>query len=611
MIELFERADPASHVEVDRSSLRAKVDDKVGVAAPLIAGSSRRRPLWLIVAVSFVLVTALFVPVYFRQERQNFFQQPIGGIRGPGIEQVVELTIGGVKSMAVDGDTIWVLESLGPTLNRIDAGTGVNLRSYQLDRYVEGVVAGGGYVWLVSYDNGGEVLRFDPDRGAVDLVVGLDGLPGSAPIWFAGSLWMSNDQSQLVRIRSDGELVSTEPGSLKGEGLGYLWVNDPATDRIESVAEDGSRGEIVIQTDGTVTPVGSGIRQVIEAGGYLWLMDDDFPNGTAVTRFDPATGELEPLTLGPGLHGMIGFNGALWVILHYDHMLVRVDPESGEVTRYPLPGKPGQMVVADSSLWDVLFHPQALIRLDPDDGLLEAGEVVVETGADSGHRLLCTAPGAGRLSDIPTILLEPFDWIDYGSWSVIQAQLNDQGLTVCANGFVGVDATPAERASSLQRALVNSGIRGPFVLVSNGDGVHATRLFAQNRDDIEGVVLVDPMPVGFGSAFADLLPDEFGSGHPPWLDLPQDIADALQGFYDVPLVVIGQTPEAVFFSPMFRESVGDDKAKKVSDLWQDGLDFYARLSTNSRTVSAEGGGMEVIYWEHPEIIVEQVLELVR
>ena len=95
-------------------------------------------------------------------------------------------------------------------------------------------------------------------------------------------------------------------------------------------------------------------------------MDDDFPNGTNVTRYDVEAQAFETQVVGPGLHGMVSYDGALWVVLHYDHTLVRLDPDDLQMTRYPLPGKPGEMVVADGQLWEVFFHPAALVRLDPD-----------------------------------------------------------------------------------------------------------------------------------------------------------------------------------------------------------------------------------------------------
>ena len=55
-------------------------------------------------------------------------------------------------------------------------------------------------------------------------------------------------------------------------------------------------------------------------------------------------------------------------------------------------------------------------------------------------------------------------------------------------------------------------------------------LFADGRDDFAGIVLVDPMPVGFQDFYDDLLPDL--GGHPPWLDLDAAVADFLGAYLE-------------------------------------------------------------------------------
>jgi sugar lactone lactonase YvrE len=608
MIELLERADPAAGVEVDKEMLRAKVDQAIGLT-PRFAPSPpiRKRPLLAALASAAAVTAVVAVVIALRPEPQpDVFQSlmPAPNRLGllPGVEQVVGLESGGVKGMAIDGDTIWVLESLHHKLNRIGAADGAIEASYEIDAYAEGVVVGGGYLWLSSYDHEGEVLRFDPETGQVDLTIALGGAPGWSA-WFGDSLWINNEQGDLFRITTAGAITSMGTGEVKGQGLGYLWVNDPATELISSIGPDGARGEIVIPTHpGLETMSGSGVRLLIEAAGKLWLMDGDYPWGTNLSVFDPDTGDLR--TFGGvtfGLHSMIEFEGSLWLTSHTDHLLIRIDPETGEVRRYPMPGKPGGLVASRGSLWVALHHPGALLRIDPDAGLLEAGETVADDWNRFPHRLLCT--GGGDLEG-PTIILEPYDWIDYGSWSVVQAQLSNQGHLVCSNGYVDGEASPKQRAAALNQALIEAGISGPLVLVANGDGVHTTRLFAEARDDVVGVVLVDPMPVGFG----DFLEEQAGD-HPPFADLDPATSAALD-FGEVPLVVVGQDPEKVFLSPQFIAGFGLEKARVVNDYWQDGLAFYRGLSTDVSSRVAAGTGMHMVIWDQPGLVVEEVLNVI-
>jgi hypothetical protein len=269
-----------------------------------------------------------------------------------------------------------------------------------------------------------------------------------------------------------------------------------------------------------------------------------------------------------------------------------------------MPGKAGGLEVADGSLWVALHHPGALLRVDP-SRLIESAEIVADDWNRFPHRLLCTGtsqPGT------PTVILEPFDWIDYGVWSVVQAQLSNEGYTVCANGYVEGEASPAKRAADLGAALTEAGIPGPYVLVAAGDGVHTARLFADGRPDIVGAVLVDPMPIGFQNFLDTELDDP---GHPPWADLDPSVSDSLNDFGDAHLLVIGQDPDTVFLSERFVGFWGEASAQAINDYWQQGLDFYAGLSTDSRRLLADETGMEMIIWERPDLIVGAVLEVLE
>jgi hypothetical protein len=602
MNELLERADPAMGLEIDPARLRARVDERIGISVrlrPVVRG--RRRP-WIVAAASFVAVITVAVPLLLRQEPPSVYAPSLGGIADvPGVQTVVPLASGGVQTMAVDGDTIWVMTALQNLLQKVSIASGEIETTYTIDGYVEGVVVGGGYVWLSSYDNGGESLRFDPTSGTVDLTIPV----GGRAAWFGDSLWVSDDQSRLYRISVDGEVLSTGAGEIKGQGLGYLWVNDPVTGLISSVGEDETHGEIVIPTEtGLVTTDGWGVREVTEAGGDLWLMDGDYPFGTNLSRFDPDTGELSSFgSLTFGLLDMIEYDGSLWVTSHTDHLLIRVDPDSGVVSRFPMPGKAGGLLIADDSLWVTLYHPGALVRVDPNAELVAAGEIVADDWNRYPHRLLCTGSVDAQG---PTVILESYDWIDYGSWSVVQARLSNQGYLVCANGYLEGETTPEQRAADLDEALVEAGISGPYVLVAAGDGVHTTRLFANGRDDIAGVVLVDPIPIGF-PALADSLLN--GSGRPPWDDLGSAVSNGLDDFGDQPLVVIRADPEAVFLSRRFIDGMGRETAEALNTAWEDGLDFYAGLSTNVRSVLAEGTGQHMVIWDRPELVADQVLDV--
>jgi len=609
MIELLERADPAKDLDADRSRLRAKVDERIGLSAPLRPARTGMRKPWLIAVASFAAVIAVAVPVALRTDPPSVFAPSLDGlVAHPGVQAAVPLASGGLQVMDADGDTIWVMTTLQNVLQEVSAESGEIEATFPIDARVEGLVVGGGHLWLISPDDGGSVLRFDPERGAVDVTIPLGGVPAWAN-WLGDSLWVSRDQTDVVRISTEGEIVDTVPGELKGgEGLGYLWVNDPATDLISSLSEPGQLGDLVIPTErGLETMSGSGIRQVAEADGRLFLLDGDHPWGTNLSVFEPDSGEFGAVAgLTFGLLDLIEFDGYLWVTSSSDHLLIRIDPTNGDQRRYPLPGKPGGLVVADDALWVTVYQPGALIRLDTNADLIESSPIAADDWNRFPHRLMCT--GTGEVGG-PTIILQPSDWIDYGSWSVIQAELSDEGHIVCVNGYVEGETTPDQQASDLEEALTEAALSGPYLLVAAVDGVHAARLFADDREDVTGVVLVDPMPIGFQDFYDHLLPEL--AGHPPWLDLDADISESLDGFADVPLTVIEQDPNAVFLSPRFVEVVGGEAAESVDSYWQDGLAFYEGLSSSSRSVVADGAGLDMVVWDQPDLVIEQVLELLR
>ena len=604
MIDLFERADPAIGVETDKARLRAKFEERIGLAPSLQPTAGRRRHSWLIAAVSFAGVIAIALPSLLGQESPTVFTPSLDGVTDlSGVQAVVPLASGGMQAMAVDGETIWVMTTLQNILQQVSVSSGEVEATHEIAARVDGLVVGGGFVWLVSSDNGGEVLRFNPTTAAVDVTVPIGGSPGWAH-WFGERLWISNEDSELLQISVEGEIVSIQAGELKGgEGLGHLWVNDPETELISSLSEDGTVGEIVIPTErGLETVSGSGIRQVTEAGGRLFLLDGDYPWGTNLSVYDPTTGEVGQFTsLTFGLLDMIEYDGYLWVISHTDHLLIRVDPATAEQRRYPMPGKTAGLAAADGALWVTLYHPGALVRLETNADLIEAGEVVSDDWNGFPHRLLCTGNSS---TGGPTIILEPIDWIDYGLWSVIQAELSNEGYVVCASGYMEGEASPEKRASDLDDSLTEAGITGPYVLVAAGDGVHATRLFADGRDDIAGVVLVDPVPVGFQDVFEEALPSDAGS--PEWVDIDPAVSASIDDFGDLPMVVIAADPEAVFLSKSFITGFGRETAETLDDAWQAGLVFYAGLSTDTRSVVADGTGMHMVVWNQPDLIVEEV-----
>ncbi len=165
MSDLMERVDPARGHSTDSVALRRKADQKIsGVDTRVVTPS--RRP-WTYVLAGFVaLLLAVSVPVLLRQQSDDRLDPATDGPAAlPGIELVVPLAAGGVQTGAVDGNTMWMMTALAGQLQKINAATGEVMASYSIDSHIEGVIAGANHLWLLSYSNGGEVLRIRSDDG--------------------------------------------------------------------------------------------------------------------------------------------------------------------------------------------------------------------------------------------------------------------------------------------------------------------------------------------------------------------------------------------------------------------------------------------------------------
>ena len=73
---------------------------------------------------------------------------------------------------------------------------------------------------------------------------------------------------------------------------------------------------------------------------------------------------------------------------------------------------------------------------------------------------------------------------------------------------------------------------------------------------------------------------------------------------DLPLTIVEQDPDSVFLSRRFVEGVGREPAVAVNDHWQQGLDFYGGLSSDSRSVVAPGTGLDMLIWDQPDLVIE-------
>lgn len=590
MIELLSRHDPAARANVDPDALFIKVEEKLAGETSVTTPPPAVRRRALVLVAAFAAVTLLFLPLLLIDDpgsSEEAFSESFGEL--PGVEAVIADTPGrggGVRTMAVEGDTIWLTSALSRQLVQIDTPSNTVTASYPIDAYVEGVAVGGGYLWLRSYDGEGEILRFDPTGGAVDLTLPIAGITGVLA-WWDDHLLVSTDDGRISQVTADGEVSEFGPGKVVAAEADRIWVQVPG---------DTADTFTLVSSDGDAVPFTRDVLYGLEADGSLWVVAAD----RGLYRLDIGDGSEQQIGVGRFPHGLAVADGWLWVSDHHEHTLSRVDTTSGESTVTPLAGRPGAMVAADGSLFVSLYQPGLLLRVDPTAELETVDDVIVDDVVD-GYRLFCTGGGEG-----PTVLLDGEDWLDPGAWSVVQDRLSEHA-TVCAHGN-GEESDFSEDNANLLTALAAHGIDGPYLLVANGEGVISTRFLASELNGVVGVVLVDPLAPGFREWFELNLPDRVPESVPPTPDMSH-----LPDFGDVPLVLIGHDLDLTFSSPGAAEALGSAaNAEALDRLWRDGQDFYLGLSTDSKMVTAEDSfaGFQVV-WQRPDLVVDVVTDALQ
>src|SRR3954453_1516793 len=161
----------------------------------------------------------------------------------------------------------------------------------------------------------------------------------------------------------------------------------------------------------------------------------------------------------------------------------------------------------------------------------------------------------------PTVILEsgsPFQ--SAGDWYGVQSRIAKVTHVYAYDRANVGNSDPAPKPRSVQQMaddldalLTAAGIPGPYVLATYSFGPWVTRIYAsQHPEQVAGLVLIDPEPVGLKARWQAVLPPELSSRwiEDYWDDNPEGIdfgASALQlatahPLPAVPLLVLAHTP---------------------------------------------------------------------
>ena len=126
------------------------------------------------------------------------------------------------------------------------------------------------------------------------------------------------------------------------------------------------------------------------------------------------------------------------------------------------------------------------------------------------HRLFCTVKGSGS----PTVVFEGDTGSSSPEWWAVQDSLPESctSLTYDRAGYGWSEAgprprTPQQIVKELEALLKEKGLNGPYILVGQGmGGLYMQYFAAAHRNEIKGIVLVEPYGKGFARFSEELQP---------------------------------------------------------------------------------------------------------
>lgn len=194
--------------------------------------------------------------------------------------------------VAFGDGSIWVTDSVGPRVRRLDVSTGETLEEPIALGFVPREIAyGEGAVWVVSVDRT-RLARIDPQTNEVVAEIDLRSLqiPDHVFLLLAageGAVWLTN-QTHVIQI-------------------------DPATNQIA----------------GEPIPAGEEIITLALGHGTLWVGSHD---DGIITRVDAKTHRVMTTMEMPfSVHGLAVSNESAWVLDEHGFGIVRIDPNTNRL----------------------------------------------------------------------------------------------------------------------------------------------------------------------------------------------------------------------------------------------------------------------------------------
>jgi virginiamycin B lyase len=255
---------------------------------------------------------------------------------------------------------LWMMT--GPTLVRVDAGTGI-VKDFKIPPatgVVRGLAAGEGAVWIADVA-AEKILKFDPFKEKVVTTISVarfSDTEGSVGVG-NGSLWITTVGNKLTRFNAETGIVEALiplPGKAPAVIFdnGSVWVTSWTRDELYKV--DAKTNTVVL-----TVPLSSSPRFLTAGEGSIWVLNQS----GSVQRVDPDSGRvIATIDVGPPSCGgdIAAGGGSIWVSLH-DFPLVQIDPKvNAVVARFKGSGWGDSVRYGGGSLW---MSGSSIRRLKP------------------------------------------------------------------------------------------------------------------------------------------------------------------------------------------------------------------------------------------------------
>lgn len=227
----------------------------------------------------------------------------------------------------------------------------------------------------------------------------------------------------------------------------------------------------------------------------------------------------------------------------------------------------------------------------------------------------------------PTTVLLLAGWGSSGDgWGAIEPPIAERAR-VCSYSKFGTGTSDApstaqtfsSQAADLHHLLDEAGEPGPYVVLGHSfGGAQAVTFASEHPEEVVGLMLLDASPPTWPAAVC-AVPDDgtdaardagglCATMHDPALD-PERI-DVVPAFEEVAAIEsLGDLPTTVMSGA--RRSwpgLAEDQITRLTQVWNEGVDRWAGLSTTSTTVFVQDTS-HLIQLDQPDLVVDHVLAL--